>query len=217
MKKESDWDLSAPRICTKCKVEQPASGFSTIKSKKDGFRIRSWCKICMRKDSRERYRDPKRAELNSEINRVNNKKYRTQMRSTQTPQAAFNRKGSMSVENPNHYLNNAKLTGEMIVSHAQGRLTRDATNMLIQMVKKISTRFTYKDADDRKDCEQEAMYQCFSNWHNFDPDITQNAFAYFTEVIKRGFAKSWKVVNLGRSISLSIERHGSEGDKRMNI
>jgi hypothetical protein len=31
----------------------------------------------------------------------------------------------------------------------------------------------------------------FANWYSFDENKGDNAFAYFTEIIKRGLAKGW--------------------------
>jgi hypothetical protein len=35
------------------------------------------------------------------------------------------------------------------------------------------------------------MLSCFRFWYNFDEQKGDNAFSYYTEIIKRGLAKSW--------------------------
>jgi hypothetical protein len=34
-------------------------------------------------------------------------------------------------------------------------------------------------------------FDMFQNWYNFNEDKSINAFAYFTEIFKRGLAKGW--------------------------
>jgi hypothetical protein len=45
--------------------------------------------------------------------------------------------------------------------------------------------------DDKKDCLQEAMLSVFKLWYNFDENKGENAFAYYSEIIKRGLAMGW--------------------------
>lgn len=89
------------------------------------------------------------------------------------------------------YITNKDLYVEIIVSKAQGRLTREATRMLILLTKKAQKKMFYNSLDDRNDCLQEAMLQVFKFWFNFDEQKGDNAFAYYTEVIKRGLAQGW--------------------------
>jgi hypothetical protein len=80
---------------------------------------------------------------------------------------------------------------EIIYSKAKGRLTPRAAQMLVLLGKKLQSRMYYRDIDDKNDCLQEAMYSVFKFWYNFDELKGDNAFAYFSEVIKRGLAKGW--------------------------
>lgn len=89
------------------------------------------------------------------------------------------------------YLSNKDLYVEIIISKAQGKLTLRATQMLMLLGKKLQTKMYYRDPDDKKDCLQEAMLSVFKFWYNFDELKGDNAFAYFSEVIKRGLAKGW--------------------------
>lgn len=86
------------------------------------------------------------------------------------------------------YLNNKNLYKEIIISKAQGRLTKDAEKMIHLLAKNIIKKFNYTDIKDKEDCLQEGLYQLFKNWKQFDENKTENAFAYFTEVFKRGVA-----------------------------
>ena len=89
------------------------------------------------------------------------------------------------------YLSNKELYMEIIYSKAKGKLTPKAADMLMLLGKNVIKKMYYRDPDDKKDCLQEAMLSCFRFWYNFDEQKGDNAFAYYTEVIKRGLAKSW--------------------------
>ena len=47
----------------------------------------------------------------------------------------------------------------------------------------------YWSNDDKLDCYQSGLLDMFQNWYNFNEDKSVNAFAYFTEVFKRGISK----------------------------
>ena len=93
-----------------------------------------------------------------------------------------------------HYLHNKDLFIEIVISKAQGKLTNEAKLMLEILAKKTIKKMKYWNADDKMDCYQECLLDMFSNWHNFNIDKSSNAFAYFTEVFKRGTAKSFNMI-----------------------
>ena len=89
------------------------------------------------------------------------------------------------------YLNNKDLYNEVVVSLKNDELTDEAEKMFILLVDRISRKFYYASDADKWDCYQTAILHIFSNWRNFNPDKGTNAFAYFTEIVKRGFATGW--------------------------
>jgi DNA-directed RNA polymerase specialized sigma24 family protein len=97
----------------------------------------------------------------------------------------------MIKEKKKKYLSNKDLYVEIIVSKALGRLTPRAATMLMLLGKKLQSKLYYRDSDDKKDCLQEAMLSVFKFWYNFDELKGDNAFAYYSEVIKRGLAMGW--------------------------
>jgi DNA-directed RNA polymerase specialized sigma24 family protein len=97
----------------------------------------------------------------------------------------------MIKEKKKKYLSNKDLYIEIIVSKAQGRLTNRAGQMLVLLGKKLQNKMYYRDPDDKKDCLQEAMLSVFRLWYNFDEMKGENAFAYYSEIIKRGLAAGW--------------------------
>ncbi len=95
----------------------------------------------------------------------------------------------------NDYVNSSELLKEAVLSKEQEELTARMIVMIQLMVKKLGTKFRYKNEEDRFDCEQQALMDVLSYWHNFDPEKGSNAFAYFSQIIKMGFAKGFRVLH----------------------
>lgn len=93
------------------------------------------------------------------------------------------------------YLNNKDLLHQIIVSKEQCKLTPIAVDMLWKLVKESSKKLKYKDPQDREDCMSAAMLDLLRYWDRFDPAKSTNAFAFFTQVAKNGFAKGWNELN----------------------
>ena len=89
-----------------------------------------------------------------------------------------------------NYLNNKDFFDEIVISLEQDKLTRNAEKMLVLLAEKAINRMKYVNEDDRADCLQFAILDLLKYWKNFNPQYP-NAFAYFTEIAKRGYAKGW--------------------------
>lgn len=89
------------------------------------------------------------------------------------------------------YLSNKELYIEIIISKAQGKLTKPAGKMFELLAKRAITRMRYFNPDDKLDCYQSGLLDMCQNWMSFDEEKSNNAFAYFTEVFKRGAAKGF--------------------------
>lgn len=94
-------------------------------------------------------------------------------------------------KNGEEYVSNPFLFKQIMLSKEQDKLTDDAIKMLQLMIDKIAQAKYYKDKDDEKDCKQQAMLDCLLYWKRFDPEKSNNPFAYFTSVITNGLAKGW--------------------------
>ncbi len=106
------------------------------------------------------------------------------------------------------YLNNRDLLEEIIKSKELDELTPKALKMLMMLADRCSTRLPYNNPDDRQDCIAVAYMDLYKYWRNFNPEKSTNAFAYFTEICKRGFAKGWNKIHpkkYGNTVSI----HGS--------
>lgn len=89
------------------------------------------------------------------------------------------------------YLSNKELYKEIVISKGLGRLTKRAQYMLELLAKRTIKKMKYTNNDDKMDCYQSGLLFMFQNWYNFDEEKSINAFAYFTEVFKRGIAKGY--------------------------
>lgn len=104
------------------------------------------------------------------------------------------------------YVKNADLLREIIESKKQGQLTPKAVDMFILIANKSSEKLKYKDPMDREDCISAALEDLLKYWKRFDPEKSLNAFAYFTQITKHGFAKGWKKLHhpeAGQMVSIS--------------
>ena len=93
-----------------------------------------------------------------------------------------------------NYLNNKDLHDEMSESKNLDKLTPTAEKMLILLAERAINRMSYVNKDDRDDCLQFAMLDLLKYWRGFNP-VYPNAFAYFTEIAKRGYAKGWNKIH----------------------
>jgi hypothetical protein len=101
------------------------------------------------------------------------------------------------------YLQNKELFIEIVISKAQGKLTNPAKKMLEMLAKKTIKKFRYYNNEDKMDCYQSALLDMFSNWYNFNDEKSDNAFAYFTEIFKRGSAKGLNQIYVKKGDSLN--------------
>jgi len=111
-----------------------------------------------------------------------------------------------------NYLNNKDLHNAMCESKELDKLTPTAEKMLILLAERAINRMFYVNSDDRQDCLQFAMLDLLKYWRGFNP-IYPNAFAYFTEIAKRGYAKGWNKIHPQKyKGTISMNRSSSEND-----
>ena len=114
-----------------------------------------------------------------------------------------------------NYLNNKDLYEQIVLSKGADALTRDAEKMLQLLAERAINKLTYVNEMDRDDCLQFALLDLLKYWRNFNPKYT-NAFAYFTEIAKRGYAKGWNKLHPNKykgTISMDrINSNNSDGD-----
>jgi len=107
----------------------------------------------------------------------------------------------------------------MVLSLEQNKLTPEAEKMLILLAERTINKLSYVNDDDRQDCLQFALLDLLKYWRNFNPKFP-NAFAYFTEIAKRGYAKGWnKIHPVKYKNTMSIDRinNGDNDSGMFNI
>lgn len=105
------------------------------------------------------------------------------------------------------YVNPKELYQEIIKSKESGELTPQALVLLDRMVKEISKIFKYKYEEDREDCQAFAMEDVIKYWNRFDVSKSNNAFAFYTQMIKNGMAKGWRRLHpIKSSLKVSISK-----------
>jgi len=120
-------------------------------------------------------------------------------------------KNLRNVAKKKNYLNNKDLYNELVKSKEQDKLTPTAEKMFILLAERTINKLTYVSEDDRNDCLQFALLDLLKYWRNFNPKYP-NAFAYFTEIAKRGYAKGWnKIHPVKYKNTMSMDRVNTGG------
>ncbi len=96
-----------------------------------------------------------------------------------------------------HYINNKEFTADIILCKKNGELSDYTINCFISLANRAVDRLYFKDYRDREDCIQSAILDCLKYWKSFDETkmAIPNAFAYFTQICKNGYAKEWKKIH----------------------
>ena len=111
-----------------------------------------------------------------------------------------------------HYVTNKTLVPEIIKSKEQGKLTKEAIKMLIMLSERAIRKLQYKDPEDRRDCLAFAQMDLFKYWDRFNPEKSNNAFAYYTQIAKKGYAKGWNKLHPKKySGTIRMSGGGEEG------
>tara|TARA_B100000963_G_scaffold176268_3_gene153333 strand:- start:7353 stop:7766 length:414 start_codon:yes stop_codon:yes gene_type:complete len=96
-----------------------------------------------------------------------------------------------------NYINNKEFTASVIESKELDELQPFTIECFVMLANRAVERLYFKDYRDREDCIQSALVDCIKYWRNFDPTKSDppNAFAYFTQMCKNGYAKEWKKIH----------------------
>lgn len=86
-----------------------------------------------------------------------------------------------------NYLNNKDMLAELIKSKKQGKMTNELSKMILLLTEKYSQHPWFINYSYRDDMCSFAHLTIVKMWNNFNPDKGSNAFAYFTQIIKRAF------------------------------
>jgi hypothetical protein len=124
----------------------------------------------------------------------------------------FNIKTKYIINVAKNYLNNKDLYDQIVISKEQDKLTPEAEKMLILLAERAIRKLSYVSDEDRQDCLQFAILNLLRYWRGFNPKY-KNAFAYFTEIAKKGYAKGWNKIHPKKYKStLSLDSTGFNQD-----
>lgn len=104
-------------------------------------------------------------------------------------------------------VNAKKFTYQILISKGKGKLTKEAETMLIDLAYNAIRKKTYYCSEDKDDCVQLSLYNMLNNWQSFNPDKTDNAFAYFTEIHKRSTAEMLNTLYLKKGLNKEDQKY----------
>jgi len=123
---------------------------------------------------------------------------------------SYNFKNILIMPRKKNYLNNKDLREQIVISLENDELTREAQKMLQLLAERTINKLSYVNEEDRKDCLQFALLDLLKYWRNYKPEFP-NAFAYYTEIAKRGYAKGWNKIHPNKyKGTLSMDRINSK-------
>lgn len=104
-----------------------------------------------------------------------------------------------------NYLNNPDIIKQWKLSAEQDAMNDEFTKMMMLLTRKYSSKMRFNVCDSfRDDMEAFALMTVSKVWRSFNPDKSNNPFAYFTQVIKRAFYQYQNIERRQRTISNEI-------------
>jgi DNA-directed RNA polymerase specialized sigma subunit len=77
---------------------------------------------------------------------------------------------------------------------------------------------SYKKSEDREDCIASGLEDLIKYWDRYNPEKSDNAFAFITQVAYNGIKKGWKKIYSAKSIkTISFSSITQEDDYNYNI
>lgn len=101
----------------------------------------------------------------------------------------------INVDMKNVRIDNVDLLYEVILSKGKGERTEKMDNMIVEMTAKLVEKFNFNITyDEKQDLLNAGVLRALETFHTFNEVKYDNAFNYFTEVIKRAFANEYNKV-----------------------
>jgi hypothetical protein len=117
-----------------------------------------------------------------------------------------------------NYLDKKELLTEILNSKNKGELTPRALELLMLMVTKLSTTLKWKNPMDKQDCISTANMDLLMYWKSFNENHPKaNVFAYYTQIIKMGFAKGMHVCHPEIRKDIKITNFSQQSENIYNI
>lgn len=86
-----------------------------------------------------------------------------------------------------NYLNNPDMLREIKASLEKGDMTNELVNMLMKLTERYGNHPKYCNYTYNDDMKAYALLMLCRTWHKFNPERSDNPFAFFTQCIKHSF------------------------------
>lgn len=86
-----------------------------------------------------------------------------------------------------NYLNNKDMLREVQASKDQGKMTDTFARMMVLLTKKYAQKYNFANYTYNDDMQGYALLTVTKSWDRFNPEKSNNPFAYYTQCIKNAF------------------------------
>jgi DNA-directed RNA polymerase specialized sigma subunit len=86
-----------------------------------------------------------------------------------------------------NYLNNKDLLAQVMLSKEQDKMTDELAKMLQMLCARYASRAQFANYTYNEDMQAYAMMMLVRTWRSFNPEKSNNPFAFFTQCIKNSF------------------------------
>jgi DNA-directed RNA polymerase specialized sigma subunit len=99
------------------------------------------------------------------------------------------------VSNSNYYINNTDILRELKEYRKTGKMSEKLGEYVMMIAKNLSSKGSFSGYSWKDDMCSEAVLTCVKYLHNFDPEKSNNPFAYITACCKNAFISYIKAQN----------------------
>lgn len=92
-----------------------------------------------------------------------------------------------TIEKPGVYVTNKALLAEFKRSREKGEMTTELAKMVMLICERYARRGSYASYTYNDDLQSFALMNLVKSWKSFNPEKSQNPFAYFTSCIHNSF------------------------------
>lgn len=96
-------------------------------------------------------------------------------------------KNSITVAGKTRYLNNKELLAEVMRSKEMGQMSNELAMMLQLLCSRYAKKGNFINYSYNEDMQAYALMMLVRTWNSFDPEKSNNPFAFFTQCIKNSF------------------------------
>jgi len=116
------------------------------------------------------------------------------------------------------YIKNKDLKRALQESKEKGELTLETIKMFSLIVNGMSKTHSYRDLEDREDCISSGMEDLIKYWNRYDPEKSDNPFAFITQIAHNGMKKGWKKIHPPKSVkTIPFSKITKDDDSTYNI